>query len=144
MALLNNKLHESFAQLIVQGESPTSAYRQLVPDAKNHNTLGSRLWNRRDIRIRISEINEEIAVTTALSISQKRQILCEQIMGFRPTKVTIMADGSRVETYDRLGAIMLDSRLAGELDNPKNTQTVPTLKLDFNIPPRNIDICEEK
>ena len=65
-------------------------------------------------------------------------------MGFRPTKVTIMADGSRVETYDRLGAIMLDSRLAGELDNPKNTQTVPTLKLDFNIPPRNIDICEEK
>ena len=140
MATLKNRLHENFAKLITQGESPTAAYRILVPDAKNHNTLGSRLWNRRDIRIRVSEINEEILVQTAMSISQKRQILCNQILGLTPTKVSIMADGSRVETYDRLGAIMLDSRLAGELDNPKSLQSSPTLKLEFNIPHRDSDI----
>ena len=137
MAILQKSLHEKFANLITQGESPTSAYRILVPDAKNHNTLGSRLWNRRDIRIRVSEINEEILVQTAMSISQKRQILCDQILGLTPTKVSIMGDGSKVETYDRLSAIMLDSRLAGELDKPQSSHSGPTLKLEFNIPSRD-------
>jgi hypothetical protein len=143
MATLKNRLHEKFAKLITQGESPTAAYRILVPDAKNHNTLGSRLWNRRDIRIRVSEINEEILVQTALSISQKRQILCDQILGLIPTKVSLLSDGSKVETYDMLGAIMLDSRLSGELDNPKNAQRGPTLKLDFSISRRESDLTAE-
>lgn len=129
MPPLRNKLHERFAQLITQGESPTSSYRILVPDAKNHNTLGSRLWNRRDIRIRVSEINEEILVQTAMSISKKRQILCDQILGLIPTKVSVLSDGSRLEIYDRLRAIMMDSRLAGELDNPKHAESLSTLSL---------------
>ena len=123
MPILKNRLHEKFANLITQGESPTAAYRTLVPDAKNHNTLGSRLWNRRDIRIRVAEINEEILVQNAMSISQKRQILCDQILGLTPTKVSVSSDGSRLEIYDRLRAIMMDSRLAGELDNPKYAES---------------------
>jgi len=131
---LKNKLHEDFARLISQGESPTSAYRQLAPQAKNHNTLGSRLWNRRVIRIRISEINEEMGTQTAMSISHKREILHNQILGLIPTKVSLGTNGAKIEIYDMLGAIMLDSRLSGELDTVVNSNRSPLLKLSFEKP----------
>ncbi|MEN9468654.1 MAG: hypothetical protein RL630_387 [Verrucomicrobiota bacterium] len=131
MPKLQNKLHENFAQEMAKGKTPTEIYRILCPDAKNPNTLGSRLWNRRDIRERISEISGEAADDRNMTIRKKRDMLRKQILGMIPTKVTIRSN-RKVETFDMLGAIMLDSRMAGHLAHDgKEPQDSLTLHFKF-------------
>ena len=137
MATLRNKLHENFAKAIAEGQSPTEAYRRLSPSAKNPNTLGSRLWNRMEVRHRVAEIADEAREQSHLTIVQKRNILQQQILGDVPTKVIVKPSGTEL-VYDTLGAIMLDSRMAGHLDGQESQQT-DKLKLTFTIGGRDSD-----
>ena len=134
---LRNKLHEDFARAIAEGQSPTEAYRKLSPSAKNPNTLGSRLWNRKEVRHRVAEIANEAREHSHLTIVQKRSILQQQILGDAPTKVIVKPSGTEL-VYDTLGAIMLDSRMAGHLDGSEDQQT-DKLKLTFTIGGRDSD-----
>jgi len=137
MAALRNELHENFARAIAEGQSPTEAYKRLSPFAKNPNTLGSRLWNRMDVRHRVAEIANEAREQSHLTIVQKRSILQQQILGDAPTKVIVKPSGTEL-VYDTLGAIMLDSRMAGHLDGPEVKQT-DKLRLTFTIGGRDSD-----
>ena len=137
MKALRNKLHEEFARAIAEGHSPTEAYRRLSPSAKNPNTLGSRLWNRPDIRHRIAEISQEATEQSHLTIVQKRKLLEQQILGKAPTKVVVKPGGTEL-IYDTLGAIMLDSRMAGHLDAAA-PERAKTLNLTFTIGARDSD-----
>ncbi len=137
MAQLRNKLHEDFARAIAEGQSPTEAYRKLSPSAKNPNTLGSRLWSRKEVRHRVAEIANEAREQSHLTIVQKRSILQQQILGDAPTKVIVKPSGTEL-VYDTLGAIMLDSRMAGHLDGPE-AQQMDKLRLTFTIGGRDSD-----
>ena len=130
---LPNPLHESFARSIAVGLSPTEAYRRLKPAAKNASTLGSRLWNRMDIRIRISEIVDETDQERKLTIQQKIALLEKQIEGKEPTKVRIDSKGRKEATFDMLGAIQLHSRLCGDFDGLSKQPKEPVLDLQFHM-----------
>ena len=140
---LPNPLHESFARAIAEGLSPTDAYRRLKPTAKNHTTLGSRLWNRMDIRVRISEIVEEAVNERNLTIQQKISLLEQQIQGKSPTKVKVASNGRKEVTYDRLGAIQLHSRLCGDFEGLSSQPKGPILDLQFNIVGRDEPMTPE-
>ena len=128
---LLNKLHEDFAQLIATGSSPSYAYRKLKPTVGRPATLGSRLWNRTDIRIRVSEINEEAITERNLTIQKKLAMLENQIRGELPTKVRVDSRGAKEAVYDMLGALQLHNRLCGE-SSPLASKG-PVLKLDFKV-----------
>ena len=140
---LPNPLHESFARAIAEGLSPTDAYRVLKPTAKNPTTLGSRLWNRMDIRIRISEIVDEAVQERNLTIQQKIAILEHQIQGKSPTKVKIASNGRKEVIYDMLGAIQLHSRLCGDFEGLAHQPKGPLLDLQFNIVGRDEPMTPE-
>jgi hypothetical protein len=140
---LPNPLHESFARAIAEGLSPTDAYRRLKPTAKNHTTLGSRLWNRMDIRIRISEIVDEAVQERNLTIQQKIALLEHQIQGKSPTKVKIASNGRKEVIYDMLGAIQLHSRLCGDFEGLAHQPKGPLLDLQFNIVGRDEPMTPE-
>jgi hypothetical protein len=140
---LSNPLHESFARAIAEGLSPTDAYRVLKPTAKNPTTLGSRLWNRMDIRIRISEIVDEAVQERNLTIQQKIALLEHQIQGKSPTKVKIASNGRKEVIYDMLGAIQLHSRLCGDFEGLSSQPKGPILDLQFNIVGRDEPMTPE-
>ncbi len=140
---LPNLLHESFARAIAEGLSPTDAYRVLKPTAKNHTTLGSRLWNRMDIRVRISEIVDEAVQERNLTIQQKIALLEHQIQGKSPTKVKITSNGRKEVIYDMLGAIQLHSRLCGDFEGLSSQPKGPILDLQFNIVGRDEPMTPE-
>jgi hypothetical protein len=140
---LSNQLHEDFARLIAEGLNPTGAYRQLKPNSRQPSVLGSRLWNRQDIRIRISEIAEEAANERNLPVERKLKLLEGQIRGEIPTKVIDRGDGQVEEIYDMLAALTTHSRICGDFLTKKTANTGPTLKLNFNILGRNEDLTPE-
>jgi hypothetical protein len=140
---LSNKLHEDFARLIAEGLTPTGAYRQLKPSSSQPSVLGSRLWKRQDIRIRISEIAEEATNQRNLPIERKLKILEGQIRGEIPTKVIDRGNGQKEEIYDMLGALATHSKICGDLLTKQPISTGPTLKLSFNILGRNEPMTPE-
>ena len=138
---LPNPLHESFARAIAEGLSLTDAYRRLKPTAKNPTTLGSRLWNRMEIRIRIAEIAEEVTHEQNLPIKRKLELLESQIRGEIPTKVIDRGNGQVEEIFDSLGAISLHTRICGDAVTQKPES--PVLKLQFKILGRNEPLTPE-
>jgi hypothetical protein len=140
---LSNQLHENFANLIAQGTPPTDAYRRLKPSSRYPSALGSRLWNRTDIRIRIAEIIDEAINERKLTIQQKISLLEEQIKGISPTKVKMASDGKKELIYDMLGAIQLHSRLCGDFEGLMSQRKEPLLDIQFNIVGRNEPMTPE-
>ena len=140
---LANQLHENFARLIAEGLTPTGAYRQIKPNSRQPSVLGSRLWNRRDIRIRISEIAEEATNQRNLPVERKLKLLEGQIRGEIPTKVIVRGNGRQEEIYDMLGALATHSKICGDLLTKQPISTGPTLKLSFNILGRNEELTPE-
>jgi hypothetical protein len=135
MPKLKNQLYEDFAQGMAKGKSPTEILRMLCPDVKNPKTLGSRLWNRRDIRKRISEISAEAADMREMIIQQKCELLYKQALGIKPTKVVVSSKGQE-EIFDMLGAIALDCRIARQFSTG-GKQSVGELRLMFKSKNRN-------
>jgi hypothetical protein len=140
---LSNQLHENFARLIAEGLTPTGAYRQIKPTSRQPRVLGSRLWNRQDVRIRIAEIAEEAMTEKNLPIERKLKLLERQIRGEIPTKVITRGNGKKEEIYDMLGALATHSKICGDILSKKPETTGPTLKLNFNILGRNEDLPPE-
>lgn len=140
---LLNQLHENFARLIAEGLTPTGAYRQLKPSSRQPSVLGSRLWNRQDIRIRISEIAEEAANQRNLPIERKLKLLEGQIRGEIPTKVIDRGNGQKEEIFDMLAALAAHSKICGDFLTSRPAPTGPTLKINFNILGRNVELTPE-
>jgi hypothetical protein len=133
MRPLDNKLHERFAWLIAEGETATAAYRQLRPGAKQPKVLGSRIWARSDVRVRVAEIREQVNDRAIMRIEQKRDLLRQMIEGTLPTKVNRTAKGQVEFVFDRLAALMLDCKIAGDFaaEKPGNAPEPFSLKFEM-------------
>lgn len=134
MALKNQK-HEKFAQLVADGASALDAYKKayhcsMEAAAKN----AWRLRENEGVKARVSELQEKAADNTVMSIAEKRRFLAEikrTPIGLVDEKsalcqsyeVVVMDGGDdkpsgelrKIKMPDKLKAIELDSKLAGEL-----------------------------
>lgn len=145
MPILPNKTHEMFARLVIQGLSYSQAYKRCYPDAKYFEQSGSALANRLDIKERIAECREIINTQYAMLVGEKRDLLRRMALGEVPTRV-IRRPGGKIEAiFDRLKALEIDAKLAGEFAPEKHTLDVgPTLKLEFDILSRKTHITDEQ
>lgn len=140
MPSLSNPKHERFARLIVQGMSQVEAYRKCYPDAGRNvvNNESSVLARKLDVKERVAEMREVIDNYCPMAIGEKRDLLRRMIDGAVPTKVIRKSDGKIDAIFDRMAALQLDAKLAGEFA-PEQLQVSngPTLKLEFNMVGRN-------
>jgi hypothetical protein len=136
MPRLKNRLHERFAWLIAEGLDRKAAYAKLCPHASDPATLGYRLYRRLDVKTRISEIQSEVNCRALMAIDEKRDLLRQMIEGVIPTKVNRRKDGSVEAVFDRLGALIVDAKMAGEFDGVK-IEEQPEIEMTFEVYHRN-------
>jgi hypothetical protein len=133
MPALKNATHEKFAHLIAEsGDTATAAYAKINPKAKNPDGYASTLARRADINARIAEIREEVLTRSVLALTRKRELLRQMGEGIVPTKVINRANGVE-EVYDKLAAIALDAKLAGEMDDRLKISQDNNLSLTFTV-----------
>ena len=137
MPPLQNKLHEKFAWLIAEGDTQTDAYKKLMPHVNAPHVLGHKVYHRPEVKSRIAEIREEVATRSVLTISRKREILRQMVEGQFPTKVIRNKRGDIVAIFDRLAAMQMDAKLAGEFAPERHEIVANNLKLTFKIQGRN-------
>ena len=87
---------------------------------------------------RIAEMRELIDSQFAMDAGRRRDLVRRMGEGEIPTKVIKKADGKLEAVFDRIAALTLDARLAGDFA-PEQLQVSagPTLKLEFNMVGRN-------
>jgi hypothetical protein len=143
MPALKNPKYERFARLIVQGMTQVDAYRKCYPDANRNvvNSESSTIARKLEVKARIAEMREVIDNYCPMQIGEKRDLLRRMIDGTIPTKVIRKSDGKIDAIFDRMAALQLDAKLAGEFA-PEQMQihTGPTLKLDFHMVGRNTNL----
>lgn len=102
---LHNPRHERFAQLIASGESGAGTYQTCYgTNGASAEAAASRLLRNDKVRKRVAELQSAAATEAVLTLERKRQLLAD------------IAEGRQQEAKisDRLRAIELDARLAGE------------------------------
>jgi hypothetical protein len=131
MPVLKNQKHEKFAQRIALGEAAGAAYRKVYQaKAVAAEAAGSRLLRNVKVSARVAEIQGKAADETVLSLIERRRFLAdvvrtpiEKIDESSPLAqsyefTTIPGDEARtlhkIKVPDKLKAIELDSRLAGD------------------------------
>jgi hypothetical protein len=137
MPRLKNRLHERFAWLIAEGVDRKTAYLKLCPHVSDPATLGYKLYRRLDVKSRISEIQSEVHSRALMAIDEKRDRLRQMIEGVIPTKITKRPDGTVEAVFDMLGAIIADSKIAGEFDGPKPQRREQEIRMTFEMYHRN-------
>lgn len=141
MHALKNPTHERFARLLSQGLTQVDAFRKCYPDQKPNSVAANahKLANQLDVSSRVAEIREMVDSQFAMSLGEKRDILRRMIEGQIPTKVIRKADGKIDAIFDRMAALQLDAKMAGEFapDQLQIQSQGPTLKLDFQVLGRN-------
>jgi hypothetical protein len=137
MPRLTNRLHERFCWLVAEGLDRKAAYTQLAPHVSNAAQLGYQLYKKPEIKARISEIQTEVNCRSLMAIDNKRDLLRQMIEGSVPTKVIKRSDGKVEAVYDRLGALLADAKLAGELDEETAAPASTDVKLTFEVYHRN-------
>lgn len=137
MPRLANRLHERFCWLVAEGLDRKAAYTQLAPHAKNPGQIGYQLYKQEAIKARIAEIQTEVNCRSLMAIDNKRDLLRQMIEGTIPTKVTKRPDGRVEAVFDRLGALMADAKLAGELTEQPQQAAGGDVRLTFEVYHRN-------
>ena len=140
MQALKNPTHERFARLLTQGLTQVEAFRKCYPDQKPESvkTNASKLANQLDVKARVAEIKEFVDTQYAMALGEKRDLLRRMIEGQVPTKVIRKAGGQIDAIFDRLAALQMDSKIAGEFAPEQHQVSAgPTLKLEFNMVGRN-------
>ena len=137
MPRLKNRLHERFACLIAEGLSYTDAYRKLSPHVAHAGDCGHQLAKRTDVKQRVSEIQAEVHSRALMAIDQKRDILRQMIEGTIPTKVVRQPDGKIHATFDRLAALTVDAKIAGEFAPEKLEVKSSDVSMTFEVYGRN-------
>jgi len=129
MGNLINQRHESFAQLIASGESGAGAYRTCYgTHGASAEAAASRLLSNGKVRERVTESQSTAATAAVLTLERKRQLLADIAEGRQ----------QQAKISDRLRAIELDARLAGELNEKLDVrwqrQQTEHRPIIFNIP----------
>jgi hypothetical protein len=148
--VLNNAQHESFAQLVAAGHSQADAYAQVYGgDSVAVRQNASRLALREEVRERIAQIQRSTATGKYLTIRKKREFLHDVVMTpiSEVDRHSILcqawSESSGEKSYnetmkmpDKLRAIELDAKLAGELavqDNDPNGGAFPITAREINF-----------
>lgn len=99
--------HQKFVEAIASGSSGSNAYKAAYPGTSDRvaRVNASRLLARADVKEELSKLQKDLRAETVLSLIGKREFLCA---------VVLSKDG-RVKMSDKLRAIELDAKLAGEL-----------------------------
>jgi len=123
--------------MVASGMPRRNAYATLRPAAKCPDKGAEHLFKRQDVVERIAELRLEIATRSVMPLEEKRDLLRRMIEGTVPTLVKRTAKGIEA-TYDRLGALQLDAKIAGELEPDKLLlNPASDLTLTFEMYPRN-------
>ncbi len=110
MTILTNPRWEQFAQRVATGESATSAYRALYnASTKSAEAHGCRLVKSGKVSARIAELQGEAAKTCVMTIATRRELLAR------------FAQSETERTADRIRALELDAKLAGDLKGDSMT-----------------------
>ncbi len=129
--------HRLFALALFSGLSQRAAYLQAYPGAspRTAEVQSSRLITRPDIRATLDHLHSQVETQAILTLQEKRAYLARIVRtsatDVRPgtdlvQAITTAKDGSQtLRMPDKLRAIYLDARLAGELP-PLNRPTPPT------------------
>jgi hypothetical protein len=140
MKTLPNPTHERFARLLIQGLTQKEAYRKCYPNMKPEsiNSNAYKLANSLEVKARIAEMRELIDSQFAMEAGRRRDLARRMAEGEIPTKVVRKADGKVEAIFDRLAAMQLDAKLAGDFA-PEQLQVSqgPTLKLEWKMVGRN-------
>jgi hypothetical protein len=134
---LSNRLHERFCWLIADGMTPKDAFTKLSPGATHAAQQGRNLMLRTDVMERIAQIQNEVQSRAIACIDLKRDLLRQMIEGTVPTKVIRKADGKVEAVFDRLAALTVDAKLAGEFAEDRKPATDDSIKLTFEVYHRN-------
>jgi hypothetical protein len=140
MPALSNPKHERFARLVIQGMTQVDAYKKCYPNAGTNtvNNDSSVLGRRLDVKARIAEMQEVIDSYFPITQGERRDMLRRMAEGREPTKVIKKSDGKIEAVFDKIAALTLDARLAGDFAPEQHQVNVgPTLKLEFNMVGRN-------
>jgi len=137
MPRLVNRLHERFCWLIADGMGHKEAYLKLNPGVSQPGAQGKHLIDRLDVKARIAEIQNEVQSRAIACIDLKRDLLRQMIEGSVPTKVIRKADGKVEAVFDRLAALTVDAKLAGEFAEDRKPIADDGIKLTFEVYHRN-------
>ena len=124
MPVLKNTRHECFAQLLAAGNSATAAYEAVYGPKKGVRQSASRMSANVNIAARVTELQRQSGERAVLTLAAKREFLYRVVMTpigevdehsdlCQRCKFTV--DGRAVTMPDKLRAIELDAKLAGEL-----------------------------
>lgn len=148
--VLDSPQHEAFAQMLAAGHSQADAYAQIYggePVAVRQNA--SRLAQKETVKNRVQQIQAATATGRYLTMKKKREFLHDVV--FTPidevdrgsifcqawSESTSQSGGSEsLKMPDKLRAIELDAKLAGELvtaDSSKDGATFPITAKEINL-----------
>lgn len=143
MKALSNQRHERFARLMIQGLGQAEAYRKCYPDQTPDSIRvhASELYRKPEVKARIAEMREVIDSQFAMEAGRRRDLARRMAEGEIPTKIVRKADGKVEAIFDRLAAMQLDAKLAGDFapDQVQISQG-PTLKLEWKMVGRNTNL----
>jgi len=131
MAILKNQKHEKFAQIVASGESAGAAYRKVYhAKASTCETEGPAILRKPQVRKRVEEIQSKAEDKTVMTLIERRRFLAdvvrtpisevteESALAQSYEFITLPGDYERqlhkLKVPDKLKAIELDSRLAGD------------------------------
>lgn len=103
MAALKNARHEAFARGVALLKPDVDAYREAFGCKQSTaEANATRMRERSEVSARILEIQAASATATTLTMQRRREIARE------------IADSPQAKNSDRLNAIVIDAKLAGE------------------------------
>ncbi len=130
--------HQIFVESLTAGHTQRSAYLQAYPTASEATaqTQSSRLLNRPDITEALARLRQQTEAAAVMTLYEKRAYLARIVRtsatDLTPGETLVQAvstakDGTQtLRMPDKLRAIFLDSRLAGELPPLNKPQPTPS------------------
>ena len=118
MTILNPRW-EQFAQHVASGESATAAYRAAYgAKGASAETAASRLFRRVEVSLRVAELRKHAAGASAVEEAKTAARVAGKVVLALAKKRELLAGfatARKLDVRDRMRAIELDARLAGEL-----------------------------
>ena len=119
MTILNNSRWEQFAQRVASGESAAAAYRAAYgARGATAEVNGSKLLRKAMVSLRVAELRKQAAGAGAVEVAKTAARAAGKVVLALAKKRALLAGfatARKLDVKDRMRAIELDAKLAGEL-----------------------------
>ena len=141
MPILSNSKHEAFARKVAEGRSNGAAYRA-VYGKKGTDANAHRLSRYEKVSERIKELKGKAESKTLLTITERREFLASVVrskVGEIDEKsplaqsVEYTSKGKKIRLPDKIKALELDAKMAGELIEKKESSLLVPGSLEAAI-----------